>query len=563
MPLPTIAHVTTEESLGHFVVLYKVNKDRVVVADPASGIQTLSRDAFCQRWTGFLLLLVPGQQGPPVAAGSAPPSPWRRFVGLLRAHTSILIEAFSCALLMTVLGVASSYFIQHLVDSVLVRHETRLLNALGIGMLLLLLFQTLFGLLREYLVAHVGRKVDLALIADYSRHVLGLPLQFFEMRRAGEILSRVSDAAKVREAISGTALTTVVDGTIVVLLTGLLWLYDVSLALVATLFVPVLILSVVVHHPAAQRRSRAAMNNGAELSAHLVEDVIGIETIKGSGAEDIRAEQGEGRLVRLVQSLFALETLGLSINAIGTFVTALAGLVVLWYGGHRVMSGALTIGQLMCFHSLLGYLLGPLERLASVNLKLQDALIAVDRLYQILDLPQEVLADHHKATLPGVPHTIELKDVSFGYEGRAKVLEHVNLCIPAGTTVAIVGETGSGKSSLLKLLMGFYLPTDGRILLDGVDMRDLTLASLRSRIGLVSQEPHIFNGTLHENIGFGQPEARLEEIMEAAQVAGLGEFITSLPKRYDTVIGERGATSLEGSANGWRSPGRFCGSPSS
>jgi ATP-binding cassette subfamily B protein len=182
-----------------------------------------------------------------------------------------------------------------------------------------------------------------------------------------------------------------------------------------------------------------------------------------------------------------------------------------------------------------------LERLASVNLKLQDALIAVDRLYQILDLAEEAHDDPQKATFQGVRDAIALHDVSFRYGCRAHVLEHVSLHIPAGTTVAIVGESGSGKSSLLKLLMGFYAPTAGRILLDGVDMRDFAVASLRSRIGLVSQEPFIFNGTLRENIALGRPGATMEDIVEATRIAGLEEFIATLPERYDTVIGERGA----------------------
>ena len=310
----------------------------------------------------------------------------------------MLAEAFVCTLLMTLLGVSTSYFIQHLVDSVLVRHEERLLNALGIGMVLILLFRTLLGLLRQYLMAHVSRKVDLTLMAGYARHLLGLPLQFFEMRQVGEILSRVNDAAKIREAVSGTTLTAVVDGTLVVLLVVVLWLYDMPLALVATAFVPLLLLSAVLHHPVARRTSRTAMEHAAHLSAHLVEDVSGVETIKAFGAEPLRAEEGETRLVRLVQSLFALQKLGISMNALGTFVTALAGLMVLWYGGHRVITGALTIGQLLFFYSLLAYVLEPLQRLASVNMQLQDALVAIDRLYQILDLEGEPLRTHQQAT---------------------------------------------------------------------------------------------------------------------------------------------------------------------
>jgi ATP-binding cassette subfamily B protein len=222
-------------------------------------------------------------------------------------------------------------------------------------------------------------------------------------------------------------------------------------------------------------------------------------------------------------------------------VTALAGVVVLWYGGHRVMAGALTIGQLMFFYALLGHLLEPLERLASVNLRLQEALVAVDRLYQVLDLEAEQHGSGGRVPFAGVRDAIALGDVSFKYGCRANVLEQVSLRIPAGKTVAVVGESGSGKSTLLKLLLGFYAPTEGRLLVDGVDLRDMDLASLRAGVGLVSQDPFIFNGTVRDNIALGRPGATLAEVIEAARAAGLDEFIAALPERYDTPIGERGA----------------------
>jgi HlyB family type I secretion system ABC transporter len=541
VPLPAIAHLRNRDGQGHFIVLFRLAKKTVVVADPARGVHKLSREEFSKRWTGHLLLLVPEPNMRPSAASKLPAGPWRRFLGLLGGHTGVLAEAFCCALLMTVLGVSTSVFIQHLVDHVLVRNESRLLNALCIGMVLILVFRTLLGVLRQYLVAHVSRKVDLTLTAGYARHLLGLPLRFFEMRQVGEILARINDASKIREAIGGTTLTAIVDGTLVVLLFVVLWLYDVPLALVATAFAPLLVVSTMAHHPAARRGSREAMEQAARLSAHLVEDISGVETVKAFGAERMRAEEGETRLVALVQSGFSLQKLGISMNALGTFITALAGLVILWCGGHRVMSGALTIGQLMFFNSLLGYLLSPLERLASVNVKLQEALMAVDRLYQILDLELEPLGDQQKAISQRLCHAIELQDVSFHYGCRANVLEQMTLRIPAGKTVAIVGESGSGKSTLLKLLMGFYEPTHGRVLIDGVDMRDYALASWRGQIGLVSQEPFIFNGTVRENICLARPEASLNEVAESARAAGLEEFISSLPERYETLIGERGA----------------------
>jgi ATP-binding cassette subfamily B protein len=541
VPLPAIAHMKTAEGLGHFVVLYRAEKAGVVVADPARGVEKRTRSEFCARWTGYLLVAVPDQHALAAVRGHVPSAPMRRLLDLLRPHAPVLFEAFVCALLMTLLGISTSYFVQHLVDSVLPRGEGRLLNALGAGMVLIAVFKTLFGLVRQCLVAHVGRKVDLALISGYARHILSLPLRFFEMRQVGEILSRLNDAAKVREAISGTTLAAVVDGTLVVFLMIVLWLYDLPLALTATAFLPLLLGGIVLHHPAARRRSRAAMESAAAFSAHMVENVSGVETVKAFGAERPRCEEGEARLVHLVQDLFGLETLGIRMGVLASFVTALAGIVILWYGGHRVINGALTIGQLLFFSTLLGYLLGPLERLASVNLKIQDALVAADRLYQVMDLEIEELGAGTKVKFQRVRRSIRLRKVSFRYGCRGNVLKQVSMRFPAGKVVAIVGESGSGKSTLLKLLQGFHHPTEGSVLIDRVDLRDYDLASLRECIGLVAQEPFLFSGSVRENIALGRPEATPEAVQKAARAAGLSEFIASLRDRFDTPLGERGA----------------------
>ncbi|MGE3779311.1 MAG: peptidase domain-containing ABC transporter, partial [Pirellulaceae bacterium] len=444
------------------------------------------------------------------------------------------------ALLMTLLGVSTSYFVQHLIDNVLVRNETRMLNALGVGMASIILFRTLFGMLRHYLLAHVGRTVDLSLIAGYARHLLSLPMSFFEMRQVGEIVSRVNDAAKIREAISGACLTAMVDGIVVICTSVVLWMYDGRLAAVAMVFAPLWLIAVIAHHPITRRRSREAMEKAAKLSAHLVEDISGVETFKTFGAERARVEEGEHRLVRLVQSLFSLQKLSISMGAVGSVISGLAGVIVLWYGGHRVVSGALTIGELMFFYTLVGYLLEPMERLAGVNAQVQDALVAVDRLYQVFEIPGERL-DDRKAAFRGVRDAIELRGVSFRYGCRDKVLDGVNLRIPAGATVAIVGESGCGKSTLLKLLTRLHDPVQGQILVDGVDLRDFDLGSLRSRCAVVSQEPFIVSGTLRDNIALGAPQATLNDVIAAARAAGLEEFINRLPDRFDTVIGERGA----------------------
>lgn len=538
LPLPAIAHWTTDERLGHFIVVYRVSRKHVVIADPALGLRKLDREVFLRHWTGRLLLLTPREDAP---AARTAMKPTRRFLELLRPHARILAEAFVCGLLLTILGLSTSFFIQHLVDSVLVHAQARLLNALAVGMLCLIVFRCLFGALRQVLLVHVGRKVDLGLISGYARHVLRQPARFFEMRRVGEILSRVNDALKVRQAVGGTALGAMVDATLVTVVMTVLFLYDWKLGLIAGAFIPVLLAIVAAHHPRSRRLSRQSMEAAAGLQAHLVEDVSGFDTVKTLVAEEKRSDEADERLVRLTRSVSSLQLVQAGTGALSMFVAAAAGIVVLWYGGHRVMDGALSVGGLMFFYSLLGMMLQPLERLASVNLQMQEALVALDRLYEILDLETETLEAAGSAEFRQVRRGIALEGVSFQYGCRDEVLIRVDLEIPAGSTVAIVGESGSGKTTLLKLLLRLYDPKEGRITIDGIDLRDISLASLRSRIGFVSQEPFLFTATIRDNIAFGRPEATQQEVADAARMAGLDGFISGLPQRFDTMIGERGA----------------------
>lgn len=540
VPLPAVAYITNEDGRKHFVVLHRVRENAVIVADPGRGIENMPRDRFCQCWTGYLLLVVPAQR---VISNSTVrcPSPMRRFLRLIGHHTSALAEASLCALLITVLGVGVAALIQQLIDSVLVGQEARRLDGLAVGLALVIMLRTLLSAVQQYLVANISRRAYLTLVTGYTRHMLRLPLPFFDVRSVGEILSRVTDAEKVRSAVSETVLMAMVDSALVALMLVVLWSYDSSLALVATAFIPVILTGMMLFHRLIPRRSAETMQRAEQFYAHAIEDVAGVETVKALGLERRRSEESASCLAVWTQSIFSLQKLGITISTMGSVGTNLTSLVVLWYGGYRVMDGVLTIGQLMFFYTLLQYLLGPLERLASIHMRFQDALVAVQRLYEVMDL--ELDQPHERQDFaPGhLREAIDFEDVSFRYSSRGNVLEHMSLRIPVGKTIAIVGESGSGKSSLLKLLMGFYRPTAGFIRIDGIDMRGMALSLWRDRIGLVSQEPFIFNGTLRDNIAVGRPHSTLAEIIAAARAAGLEEFVANLPDRYDTLIGERGA----------------------
>jgi len=520
IPLPAVAHVIAPDGRGHFVVLHRVRRESILLANPNCGLEKRTREDFCKTWTGYLLLLTPDDSKAPPAA-SPFPSPWRRFTSILRGHAPLLLEALFCALAMTGLGLLTSYFVQHLVDSILVRGETRLLNALALGMLGVAAFRALFAALRQFLLIHIGRNVDLGLLAGYGRHLLRLPISFFVMRRVGDILSRVHDAIKIREAVAGAVLTGVLDGTLVLLTGAALFYYDPKLGALACAFLPVFVVVNLLHLSSLRRRSLETMEKSGTLHAHLVENVVGVETVKAFQLERSRAEAGEEALAHVVQSQFSLQKIGIRLESLGLLLHGAIGILVLWYGGHRVVDGALSLGQLMFCYTLLGTMLGSMERLPSMHRQIQDALSAIDRLYEVLDLEPEESDETPKAEFRTLKDAIEFRNVGFQYPGRSKFLEGIDLRIPAGSTVALVGESGSGKTTILRLLLQLHTPTEGQILLDGVDARDFSKASLRSRIGFVSQEPFVFNGTLRENIALGRRDAGLDEIAAAAKAAGL------------------------------------------
>jgi ATP-binding cassette subfamily B protein len=536
IPLPAILHWTLDGGLGHFVVLHRIKKDCAVIADPAQGIVKVGLDELMRRWTGYVVLLTPRALRPDAPSASKADL----LLALLAPHRGVLAGATACAAALTLLGLASSLYMRHLMDHILVHGQTSLLNLASLGMVLVLLFRALFGAVRGAFLVDVARKVDLTLISYYTRHVLRLPMRFFETRRVGEILSRVNDAVKIRHAVSSAVLSATVDGLMVVGATIAMLLTDVRLAIASLAFVPAFLLAMALLRKPLANRQRRAMEHSADVEARLVEDVSAIETIKAFGNEPLRAQQAEFKLVRLTQTLFSTDRLDLVMDAILLIVAGAGMLISLWYGGHRVIEGGLTTGTLLFFYTLVGYLFSPLQNLASAALSLQDAAIALDRIWEILALELEARPCPRPPKLKHLREGVLFEKVSFRYGHRGDVLKELDLFMPAGKVVAVVGESGSGKSTVCKLLARFYEPTEGRITADGLDLRDLPLEAWRRKIGYVGQDPAIFNGTIAENIAFGRPEATQEHIVRATERAGLVEFVEGLPERYNTLIGERG-----------------------
>ncbi|MGE0131583.1 MAG: peptidase domain-containing ABC transporter [Blastocatellales bacterium] len=537
IPLPAIAHVVTGD-FQHYVVIHKVTDKQVVIADPARGIVKLACNEFSATWTGVLILLEPSVA---FRAGDQSVSVWRRFARLLEPHDFLLAETFLASLFLMLLGLGASVYLQLLVDRVLVNKDWAMLRWLSLGLIGAVVCRAAFGAIRGALLAHIGQKVDVSLMLEYYRHVMKLPLQFFDTRQTGEIISRLGDAVKIREVVSGSTLTLLVDTATMIAAFGLLCFYSLKLALLSLLILPLLALTVYLINRPLKRAQRETMEEAAGLQSHLVESLAGAATLKALGAEMIAGDKTEQRVVRLLKSLMRATLWGVSAGTLGELITGAGVVAVIWVAGASVMRGELTTGQLIAFYSILLFLLQPMLRLVAVNQVVQDAVVAADRLGEILMLEPEFKEESNKIALPAdTPGEIALRGVKFRYGTRAQVLHEITLRIPPRSTVALVGESGSGKTTLAKLLLRYYDPTGGQITIDGYDLRDLRLDTLRARIGYVDQELFLFSGTIEENLMLGNAGVSPETALDAVRAAGLEELINSLPNRYQAYVGERG-----------------------
>lgn len=554
---PMVAHVVNEKGLGHFIVLHKVTADEVVVADPVRGVLRLPKEEFLARWLihrlpnrgderfGAILLLAPKPESYQQRTDLAKASPWGWIWALLKPHRRIAVEAFFCALFATLLALGSSFFIQVLVDHVLIRDKESLLNLLALGMLALFLFRTAFGALRQYLLVHLAQKIDFELALRYFSHVLSLPMRFFQTRQVGEILSRMTDASRVRVMIQGTTLGVALDLFMFLFAAGIMLYYNARLTGLLFLAMPLFPIAMTLMSFPIKRVERRKQELAAGLSGHLVESFSGVATLKAFSAEKGARRETEGRMMALIRSQFRGDMLALSTSLIGGGLASLIGLFVLWYGGHQVMDGRLSLGQLMFFNSLLGFVLSPMQNLSGVIVSVQESLVALDRLSENLQVKPEQAPEFKGYRPAQVQGELRVEGLTFGYGSRAPVLKEINLVLPAGSTTAVVGESGSGKTTFGNLLARYDEPQQGRILLDGIDLRDWDVHVLRRAIGVVPQEIFLYRSRVRDNVALGFPEAELDQIIHACRLATAHDFISLMPERYNSLVGERG-TDLSG-----------------
>lgn len=538
-PLPCIAHVVIDGSFLHYVVIHRITEKEILIADPAKGMVKYKPEDFFEIWTGVLILMVKSSE---FKKGDETKGLFSRFFGLIKPQKTLVLNIFFTSLIFTILGILGAFYFQVLVDEVLQYNLLTTLHILSIGFIVLSIFNILLNAFRSQLLMYLAQRIDLPLMLGYYEHVINLPMNFFGTRKVGEIVSRFNDATNIREAISGATLTIMIDTLMAI--AGAIILFMQNRLLFGLTLIPVILYAVIVFSFKKPIRdiNMENMENNAKITSYLVESLSGIETIKAFNAEREVNGETEKRFVKLMKSAFKAGFINNVQGSIKGSVKAIFGVVILWIGGYECILGVISVGQLLAFNSLLAYFLEPIENLINLQGQLQTAIVAAERLGEILDLELEKSENESKKINPSTLNgTIEFKNVDFRYGTRKLILEGLSLTIEPGEKIALVGESGSGKTTLSKLIMNFYQCEKGEVLINGYNIKDINIEALRNKIAYISQDIFLFSGTIRENLLFGQEDIDFEKVVDACKRARIHDFINEQPLRYETMIEENGS----------------------
>jgi ATP-binding cassette subfamily B protein len=520
-------------------IIYRLNQRELVLGIPAATNQVLALADFIEQWgdAGEVLTLSVNQFTPQRKFG------FQWFLPSLKQHRTVLLEVLLASFFVQLFGLVNPLLIQQVIDKVIINNSPSALGVLGLLLVVFAVFEGLLLCLRTFLFIDTTNRIDLALGTKIIDHLLRLPLSYFDRRPVGEVSNRINELEKVRGFLTGTALTTILDAVFALLYVGVMLIYSWQLTLLTLSVIPVLVVLTLTVSPLVrnQLQNRAVAN--ARTQSHLVEVLSSMMTVKAQNIELRSRWKWQDLYTDYVAEGFDNTLLSTTANTFSAFLNKLSGLVVIWAGAALVLQGDLSLGELIAFRIIAGYVTGPLLRMTSIWQSVQETALSLERLSDVIDHPQEAPEDNaSRLIMPAIKGDISIQNLSFRYKPSSPLLlTGVNLEIPQGTFVAIVGTSGSGKSTITKLLARLYTAEQGLVLIDGIDINKVELYSLRRQIGIVPQDTVLFDGSVEQNITLTNPEASSEEIIQAATVAAAHEFIMALPAGYSTQVGERGS----------------------
>lgn len=534
-PLPVIA----EDRDGKFFILARLDQGKALIHDPKfQRPELISLDVLETRWNGSLIL---------VRSQAASPDGRSRFdftwfIPAIVKYRKLLGEVLLVSFVLQLFALVTPLFFQVVMDKVLVHHGLTTLDVIAIGLTGIMLFESLLSSLRSYVFAHTASRIDVELGSRLFRHLITLPLSYFQARRVGDSVARVRELESIRSFLTGNAITLVLDILFSVVFLGVMFYYSGWLTLIVALSLPLYVLVSVLITPVLRRRLNESFARSAENQAFLVETVNGIDTLKSMAVEPQVARKWDNQLAAYVSAGFKTQTLSTIANESVSLIGKLVTVATLWAGARLVIDGQLSVGQLIAFNMLAGRVAQPIMRLAQLWTNFQQTGVSVQRLGDILNSQTE-LTQTTRSALPPLKGRIEFDQVHFRYRpDGSEVLRGISLSIQPGEVIGVVGRSGSGKSTLTRLLQRLYVPERGRVLVDGMDLALADVSSLRRQIGVVLQDNMLFNRSIRENIALTDAGAPPDVVMQAAKLAGAHDFILELPEGYDTVVGEHGAS---------------------
>lgn len=538
IPLPGIAHIVVNGTMHHYVVIYKVQKDIISVMDPARGkIETYSLEEFSKIWTGVLILLEPNEY---FEQRNDKTSIYTRFWDLIQPHKTILIQALLGAIVYTLLGLSTSIYIEKITDYVLIDGNTRLLNILSIGMIIILIFQIYIGSMKSILTVQTGQKIDKHLILGYYKHLLDLPQRFFDTMKVGEITSRINDAVKIRNFINDASIQIFVNIFTIIFSFALMFTYYWKLALIIAIVIPLYFSIYWITNKLNKKVERQLMEDSADLESHLVESINSVRTIKQFGLETFENNKTDNLFSKLLKTVYKSILNSIFSGSSSEFLSRIFTIILLWVGSSYVIDQTITPGELLSFYALIGYFTSPVTELIGLNKTIQNAVIAADRLFEIMDLEREEMSEKFELTRENIGD-ISIKNIEFSYGSRVDVFKDFSCFIPKGKATAIVGESGSGKTTIAALLQNLYSIKNGKITIGNYDLNYISNYSLRNLVSTVAQQIDLFSGNVIENIALGEDFPDIQKILDISKSIGILEFIENLPNGFQTHLGENGA----------------------
>lgn len=538
LPLPAILPFSD----GTYGILIRAEQEKCLVLNPleqAPRVMEVRELKEC--WGGTLLLFTPRLfENQNIRFGIK----W--FLPSIFRFKKPLLEVLIAAFVMQLLAVISPLITQSVIDKVLVHRSMSTLDVLAVGLIIITVFETVLSLSRNYVFAHTTSRIDVILSCKVFRHLFHLPLRYFESHRVGDTIARVKELETIRRFLTGLPMSTLLDAVFIVVYLVFMFFYSTKLTLLTIASLPVLALISILATPVLKGHIDEKFRCGAESQSYLVEAVNGVQTIKSFAVEPIVGKKWEGLLANYTKASFKMTMAGNTAGSIAQMVQKLFDIAILYYGALLVIEGKLTTGQLVAFRMLAGRVSQPVLRLVQMWQEFQQVSVSIERLGDILNMREEPAMDGQQSRLPSVRGNIEFEKVRFRYQPeQSEVIRDMSFRIPAGKVIGIVGKSGSGKSTISKLIQRMYIPEGGKIKIDGMDIAMTDPIWLRHQIGTVLQENYLFNATIKENIALQNPTASMDEIVRVARIAGAHEFIMELSEGYDTQVGERG-TGLSG-----------------